>query len=400
MDELTIDNIEGRVIDGFEIREQIGKGASSSVRIARHIRTNNFCAVKIIDLHAQRKSAFNGIIREISVFMQVSHPHLAKLFRLSQVGNLLFFFMEYASGGTLYQYVMSRKGLSEQEALRIFSQLFDVFNYLQTNFFIAHRDIKMENILIDNNLNVKVIDFGLSDTFYCHKLTGVVGTPGYTAPEVIGCNEYNEKCDVFSLGVTLYASLTMSMPFTLQQKDARLLIEEATNIARLSGISLDLQNLLDIMLQPRPQLRASFAQIASHPWLRNTGKKSYNCAPRPIVYYKVENYSDCLKFKRNPEKIDTDIISQCETYGISKELLEKELENGEINDDTTIYFVLKNPLQNLPALPTVLPPLKKKKTPKPLHLENLAKFKSLATLQITHRRSIVPGKRMLRPLHT
>lgn len=399
MDEITIDNIEGKVIDGFEILEQIGKGASSSVRIARHLQTNSYCAVKIIDLHAQRKSAFNGIIREISVFMQVSHPHLAKLYRLSQVGNLLLFFMEYASGGTLYHYIMTHKGLSESEALRIFSQLVEVFYFIQTTFFIAHRDIKLENILIDNNMNVKVIDFGLSDTFYCHKLSGVVGTPGYTAPEVIGCNEYNEKCDVFSLGVTFYTCLTLTMPFTLQQKDARLLVEEATNLSKLSGISPDLQNMLDMMLQPRPQMRASFAQIMAHPWLKGTIRRGYNCAPRPIVYYQVQNYSDCLKFKRIPEKINPDILEQCEAYNVCRQLLEHDLENGDINDNTTLYFILKNPMHELPALTAKLPPLKKKKVPKALPLD-LTKFKSVATLQITHRRPIVPGKRMLRPLHT
>ena len=360
--ELNISNIEGKVIDEFEILEPIGKGASSSVYLAFHIPSKNYVAAKIINLNRQTPLAFEGITREISVFMQVSHPNIAKLYRYTQIGKYLIFFMEVASNGTLFRYVMQKHGLTEPEAYKIFLQLFTVFYYIEHRHFLVHRDIKLDNILLDQYNNVKVIDFGLSDTFYGKKLKHNVGTPGYTAPEVLMGTEYNEKCDVWSLGVCLYCMLTTRMPFSVYLRDGPTLIEEAKEKPIITGISNQLQDLLNKMLEPVVARRPTVGQLVTHPWFRGAIQSLSSVATRPVVFYEVPDYTDILKFRRRPEGIINDVLDKCEKLGINKEVLRQQLENGEITNETTTYYVvsLANPIKPV-QLSVRLPPLTAKK---------------------------------------
>ena len=403
MDEIIPENLQGLVVDDFEILEEVGRGASSRVHLAKHIPTGCYVAAKIINLKAQTKFAFEGITREISVFMQVSHPNIAKLFRLSKYGDYLIFFMEYAANGTLYNYVMSKRGLSEEECYRIFCQLFSVVYFIQSMHFLVHRDIKLENILLDAQNNVKVIDFGLSDTYYRNVLRNAVGTPGYTAPEILTGNEYNEKCDVWSLGVTLYAALTSQMPFSVQHKDARKLYNEACNLPKLSGISPELQDLLSQMLQPRAQNRPTIFQIISHPWLKKGVKPLRNIATRTIVFYDVPNFNDVLKFKRRPEKPDPAILQKCVSLGFTSQQVQEGLERGDIDNVTTTYFLLSRPCLEKPEpVQTKLPRLTSQQNKK-----QVKKRKCSLPTYNTQFRNIgmkrpVLGKSVLacRPLHT
>ena len=95
-----------------------------------------------------------------------------------------------------------------------------------------------------------------------------VGTPGYSAPEVIAGGDYDNKCDVWSLGVCLYAMLTATLPFTAQNTNYRLLVDEATQLKYPMTFSPALQDLLKKMFTIRPQNRMSLQQLQNHPWLR------------------------------------------------------------------------------------------------------------------------------------
>lgn len=338
------------VIDGFEIHEEIGGGAFSRVHVARHIATGTYAAVKIVNLAALQDDEFNGVMREISVFMQVEHPHICALYRLSYHSHQLYFFLEYASGGTLLARINKNKGLPEQECCTLFVQLFSAIRYLHMNHFLVHRDLKLENILLDDKGNIKLTDFGLSGTYYCNIMRTFVGTPGYTPPEVISGSDYDEKCDVWSLGVCLYAMLTARLPFTPQCNNYRLLVDEATNIELPKNFTPVLQDLLKKMLQPKPADRLSIAQLQSHPWLRGLPPVGKNLSPLPIIFYKVNGPEDVSKFTRHSVKPEQKLLEKCQEMGIDIDELTKSLEQGLVNDVTTTYFALKYPMPEKPSL--------------------------------------------------
>ena len=90
---ISLSNIEGKIIDNFKIMELFSTLVFSKVHFARHIPTNCYCAAKIVDLSTQNTSSFNGIMKEISVYMQVSHPRIVTLYRFSLVSKILIFFL-------------------------------------------------------------------------------------------------------------------------------------------------------------------------------------------------------------------------------------------------------------------------------------------------------------------
>lgn len=360
-EELTFANIKGQIVDDFEILEHFSSGAFSHVHLARHITTDNYCAAKIIDLSTQKEKTFSDLMREISVFMQVIHPNICTLYRLSIVNKLLIFFMEYGVNGTLLQYVNKTNGLQELEARRIFIQLFGLIRHIQLYHFLVHRDLKLENILLDANNNVKLVDFGFAGTFYNNTLRSFVGTPGYTPPEIIAGHEYSEKCDVWSLGVCLFTMMVGRLPFSAQSHDYSALVKEAQQLEMPLMFSKDLQNLLSQMLKPYVDDRPSLIQLQNHPWLRGLPHIPVTIAPKPIIFYRVNNMNDVIKFKRKVDHPDARCVeAACDILQIEKEALIKDLQVGKINNETATYFFMLYPLKTKPDITPFtkrLPPL-------------------------------------------
>lgn len=367
MDDDFLKNIKGKIIDDFEILNKFSQGGFSAVHFAKHIPTNTYCAVKIINLDKQTKVTFNGIMREISVFMQVEHPNISTFFRVSFRQPILFFFMEYSPNGTLLNYVNKSKYLEENEARRLFLQLFSVLRHLHAAHFLVHRDLKLENVLMDKENNIKLIDFGLSSTFYNNHLRTFVGSPGYQPPEIIGGHEYDEKCDVWSLGICLFAMLTSRLPFTVQTHNMRRLLQEAESFNSPIGISPQCSDILHKMLQGLPNRRPTLLQLQNHPWLIGLPPLPSRLLPTPITFYNVRDYSDILKFKRKPlnQPNQTILDKCCNDYHIDRDLVVNQLATGLVTQETTTYFILTNPLDkdfiHLPSVKTVqLPPISTK----------------------------------------
>jgi 5'-AMP-activated protein kinase, catalytic alpha subunit len=131
------------------------------------------------------------VTREIHILKIVRHPHIIQLYEIIETPNRLFLIMEHCCNGELFSYITSKNKLKEEESCRLFQQLISALDYLG-QLGIVHRDVKPENLLLDEQLNLKMVDFGLSNTYQDgEKLSTACGSPCYAAPELIKGLEYN-----------------------------------------------------------------------------------------------------------------------------------------------------------------------------------------------------------------
>jgi serine/threonine protein kinase len=277
---------------------------------------------------------------------------MCNLIHLARVDSSLIYFIDYLPNGTLRQYLNQfPQGLSEDEAQRLFGQIYSALLHCHMTHFLVHRDIKLENILLDANLNAKVIDFGLSDTFYCNTLRGQMGTPGYSPPEVVAGGAYDEKCDVWSLGVTLYRMVAGGSPFHSKTMKFRELIDACARLHLPHRFSADLKDLLRKMLDGNPRTRPSLIDLQNHPFLtaQRPNNRPERVLPKPIVFYIVNRYEDISKFRRIPITPQPAVLEACLKH-ITEDgnKLVKFLEDGKFNAATATYFALVNPLYERP----------------------------------------------------
>jgi NUAK family SNF1-like kinase len=175
--------------------------------------------------------------------------------------------MEYASGGELYDYLNERKRVTEIEARSIFRQIVSAVHFLHKNR-IVHRDLKLENILIDNNGDIKLADFGLSNNWSPNNLLYTFcGSPLYASPEIVnGYPYFGPEVDCWSLGVLLYTLVYGSMPF--QGGDYNRLVKQITDgqfiVPRERSGAF---GLIKKCLCTKAAKRASIDDIAEHWWV-------------------------------------------------------------------------------------------------------------------------------------
>jgi len=146
----------------------------------------------------------------------MDNPNVIKLYTTIDTGKQVVLVMEYIGKTSLYQYLKSKpkKRISEQETKKIFRRIISGIQYLHQKK-IAHRDIKLDNIMVNENYDVKIIDFGFSlFTTKNKKLNLHCGTPSYMAPELVAKKDYlGSPVDIWALGVLLYKMLTGYYPF-------------------------------------------------------------------------------------------------------------------------------------------------------------------------------------------
>jgi len=226
-------------IHDYIIGKQIGQGAYATVRLAVHKPSGKKVAIKIYEksrlLDPQRRKS---VRREIRVMDRLSHPNIVKFYEVADTSRQVFLVLEYVNGGSLHYLLKKRanRRLSEIDARMIFSQVCAGIRYCHERL-VVHRDIKLENVLVQypdkavahnqnlaltssghldpRQLVVKLIDFGFASLVVPgKKLRVFCGTPSYMAPEIIQRKEYGGYCvDIWALGILLYAMLFGQFPF-------------------------------------------------------------------------------------------------------------------------------------------------------------------------------------------
>ncbi|ROW00017.1 hypothetical protein VPNG_08339 [Cytospora leucostoma] len=251
-------------VGNYQLGRLIGKGSFGKVYLATHKLTNGSKVV----LKSAKKDDSN-LAREIHHHRQFVHPHIARLYEVVVTETLVWMVMEYCSGDELYDYLLQHGKLPVDKVQKTFTQLVGAVAYVhQQN--CVHRDLKLENILLDKNKNVKLLDFGFAREYEgkTNYLQTFCGTICYSAPEMLKGEKYaGEKVDVWSLGIILYALLCGELPFDDDDDDVtrRKILGEEPNYP--DHIPQDALSLLKVMLSKRPFPRPSLLDILNHPFL-------------------------------------------------------------------------------------------------------------------------------------
>lgn len=231
---------DAKYVGPWIIGECVGKGASGHVKIAKHRKTGQLAAVKILPLdfvfssrtslrtqQAKSDKQRLGIDREIIMMKLMNHPNIMRIYDVYEGENELYLILEYVEGGELFDFLVNRGRLASAEALAYFKQIIYGLNYAHA-FSIIHRDLKPENILI-HSLNpplVKIADWGMAAFAPPSlELETSCGSPHYASPEIVHGHKYEGTAtDIWSCGVILFALLTGRLPF--DDKNVRTLLSK------------------------------------------------------------------------------------------------------------------------------------------------------------------------------
>ena len=283
--------VNGNVTENYKIIKKIGDGGFGVVKLALHKSSKTKRAIKVIPLSLQLD--ITKIMEEVNILKSLDHPNIVKVFEVIQDPKALNIVMEFCSGGELFDKIQKSNFFSENMAANYMLDIVSAVKYCH-DVHIVHRDLKPENILfesLDNEARLKIIDFGTSQHFEANKkMRNFIGTAYYIAPEVID-KKYDEKCDVWSLGVILYIMLCGLPPFNsrgeseIYEKIKKLPVSFKGEV--WNTVSDEAKLLIQKMLRKDPTTRIPISEVLSDPWIQN---RAHNRVPdRPVAKLALKN---------------------------------------------------------------------------------------------------------------
>lgn len=252
----------------YRVGKILGRGAFGKVNLTVHRLTEEMVAIKSINKEfLTDDTSRTKVMKEVTILKKMRHKNIVQLLDTFETDKHIIFVMELCSGGDLLNYVRKRRKLSEDYAKAMFKQILEALHYCH-NLNILHRDIKLDNIILDSEGMIKIGDFGVSKIIDPKQIMyDQCGTPAYIAPEILRDKGY-KGCgiDVWSSGVVLYAMLYGTVPFRAQNMgDLHDMIVKAKYTLK-PDISETARDLLKKILEPDPRKRLSIPEIFLHPW--------------------------------------------------------------------------------------------------------------------------------------
>lgn len=319
-------------IRNYAIERKIGTGAFSCVYKAKHLITNMDVAIKIIPKKSFPENIF---LRELSIMKKIMHPFCVTLYEYIEDENNYYLIIEYIEGKTLLDLLNNTtEGSPEYAARHFFCQLISALDYLHNICNFIHRDLKVENIMIDRYNNIRLIDFGLGNSFDPKNplLKTACGSTSYAAPELFCGIPYTTKIDVWSAGIILYALLCGSLPF--EDKNTHNLIMKIINdpIQFPSFVKPEQRDLIIHMLDKNQDNRYTIEQVKNHPWFQNY------C----FSNYMDQNFGTCSGFCTEDNKINivSELLKKSSYYNIDEDKIKIELKNEVFGENSSTYRII------------------------------------------------------------
>lgn len=259
-------------INQYEISDvQIGEGAFSTVYLAKNMITGATVVAKVVDkMRLSTPRLYAMIMNEAKILEFLRHKNIITIYHTEEDDTTITFFMDYYPGGDISNFMEEYEYLSECMAFTIISQLVDAVEYLHEHN-IIHRDIKLENLLYDNetNLHIVLADFGFSTVRGKNDplLQDFPGSAMYAAPELMkGIPYTGYASDIWAIGVCLYALVTGGYPFFSENRQMMLekITKHTPKIPR--HVSPECSNLILTLLNKNADQRPNIAEIKQSAW--------------------------------------------------------------------------------------------------------------------------------------
>lgn len=271
--------------------------------------------------------------KELDIMKRLDHPHIIKLFETMELTlqgtPIICAIMELAEGGELFDRVNNEPLIAEAVCRRWFRQLISALEYSHAHF-IIHRDLKLENVLLDSKDNIKLADFGFSTTLTAGQLLRTAcGSMVYTAPEIFDGKGYvGIASDMWSVGVIFYALLHGNLPFECNNNNWKQMIHlcKTGQYYVSEELSEEAVDILCALLEPNPFFRIRMRDLRYHPWVMTDYDQPPPCY---LPYYPP------LRIPHNE-----DVIAKLCYFGVDPVTVHSSLNEGGCGQEISMYYEL------------------------------------------------------------
>ncbi|TMS36495.1 hypothetical protein L596_003645 [Steinernema carpocapsae] len=333
----------------YQFGREVGRGNFATVFLARHMVAKVVVAIKVVDKSSLSDDNSRKLQSELRVLQAVHHTHIIKLYEIIETDRHVFLVTEFARNGELYDFLIRRGRLDEDDARLFFQQISSAIMYCHAKR-IVHRDIKTENILLNRNNEVKLngkidlfyLDFGFSVFQQPNeKLSTWCGSPPYAAPELLIGKEYDGfKADVWSLGVVLYILVTGGFPFPGRSMTKLKKAIFNTPLRIPFWVSVECSDLIRRMLVVDPSKRISMSSVIQHKWfvtrMPNEIRFSLNKNMEPLM-----EADDPVPVRLNPSVL---VFMQQYTHWSEEVIYEEVVKRNYYSPVYATYCILQDKL--------------------------------------------------------
>lgn len=330
----------------YRIEKTIGQGTFGKVKLATHLPTNEYVAIKILEkTRIQDNEELERIEKEIKYLKTLNHPNIIQIYEVIEDIKNYYIVMEYASGGELFNYIVQKEKLSESEASYFYSQVIHSIEEIHKHK-ICHRDIKPENILLTPNKVLKMIDFGLSNE-YDKYLSTPCGSPCYASPEMIYRKKYiGLNVDIWASGILLFAMVCGYLPF--DDKNNERLFEKIIQChlefppEYETKLSMECKDLISRILIANPSKRIKLEEIKKHSFLQD-GNAQYDNTFKDEVFdkddYVVAYMTNKMGYDGKGREIKTQISNnRHNNVTTTYKLIKKKIIEGRFNYEDVTFI--------------------------------------------------------------
>ena len=333
-------------IGNYLIKKTLGQGTFGKVKLAIYLPTDEKVAIKILEKdRIVEKDDEIRLKREFDMLALFNHPNVILVAEIFESTDRYYSVMEFCEGGELFNYIVKKRKLSEDESAFFYYQLINGLEYIHS-LGIVHRDLKPENLLLTKSHILKIIDFGLSNYFKNDQedlLETPCGSPCYASPEMVAGKKYNGfKIDIWSSGIILFAMLCGYLPF--EDKDNDILFEKILE-CKLSFpkyISRMAKDLIEKILVTDPEKRININDIKKHPFFIK-GKTIFESEFKIIKNKKISSNDASNKKNNNEDIVDKEKNrEQCDIKEKKEVKNEEKEKKSDINKDDKNSLVHEN----------------------------------------------------------